>query len=162
MKSVNGLIAGWIDRSIGDLVRDKPDILTRFAYAMLTSVDSSTDLGELPTTARVIERYTSCRLIGRGILVPADVLRDLAGEFNLFNGFDEIWMFEHEPTLAKPDEVNLVAPLDLRVEDLPTSVDEWVRTSHCGLGLGDGIGTNFVTPISAIGSYLDSLSPAAP
>ena len=76
-------------------------------------------------------------------------------EFNLFNGFDEVWLFREVPQFPKPDDVILVAPLDLREDAISHELCRWMHASGCEVGLGDGIGLNYVTREDSVAAILE-------
>lgn len=155
MRNVHGLSIGWVDTSIGELVRTRAEALTRFTHVLITSIDSSTDLHEVPTVQEVVGRYDGCGFLGRSLKMPAQVVSEITGTFNLFNGFDEVWWFSKEPLLPLPEGVTIVSPLDLREDELPEDLERWMAASGCNLGLGDGIGMNFVTPDATTANYVE-------
>ena len=144
MKRVDDLKVGWLDTRIGTLVESRGAVFAQYAYALITSVDSATELRQLPTGRAIIERRPACRFLGGGLVIPAGALAAVGREFNLFNGFDEVWWFSDEPKVPKPNEVFLVAPLDLREDGVVEELRDWMRASGCELGLGDGVGLNYV------------------
>lgn len=161
MRNEHGLSVGWTDTRIGELIHSRAEVLGRFTYVLVTSIDSSTDLRTVPDVKEIVEHYDGCSFVGRGLKVPARVIGDIAGAFNLFSGFDEVWWFEEEPTLPAPDGLAIVAPLDLRVDDLPEGIERWMTATNCGLGVGDGIGMNFVTPDAGIARHLEAIAESA-
>lgn len=144
MKRTDDLNVGWLDTSIGLLLESQDAMFAGYAYVLITRVDSATDLRQVPTARAIIERYPACRFLGGGLVIPAGALAEAGKEFNLFNGFDEAWWFSREPQLPKPDAVFLVAPLDLRDDAVSDQLRDWMRASGCELGLGDGVGLNYV------------------
>ncbi len=144
MTHTDGLRFGWVDTSIRQLVETRPAAVT-YAYALITCVDSTTDLSHLKTARAITQRHPQCGFLGTALVIPGELLADIVTEFNLFNGFDEAWFFRNVPQVAKPDDVSLVAPLDLRQEAIPQELRDWMRASGCELGLGDGGGLNYVT-----------------
>src|ERR1041384_5680562 len=98
MRRRHGLNLGWIDSSIGTLLRTSDGFSSRFAYALITCIDSSRDVSTFLSASTVIKRNRGARALGDGLLVPADHVAELMAEFNFFTGFDEIWWFDTEPT----------------------------------------------------------------
>ena len=145
MRIVDGFRFGWTAISIGRLLAVDPTLFTRFGYLLITSIDSSTDVGGLATGYHLLEHCTGCSLLGEGLVVPAAQLAQIAREFNLFNGFDEVWCFDRRPGVAMPTMIALVAPLNVERDPPPHGLEEWMRQSGCTLGLGDGDGLNYVT-----------------
>lgn len=157
MRRVDGLSVGWTDTSIGVLVRSGTSLLLPFEYILVTSIDSGTDMREMPTAVGIAQRHSECKFLGSGLVIPAAIVVEVADVFKLFTGFDEIWCFEHDPMVAKPEALSLVGPLNLSTDDVPPSLRIWMAESSCKLGLGDGIGLNFATPDEGIGRAVEKL-----
>lgn len=158
MKKRDGFYLGWIDTSIGALLHDEAQLAKRFGAMLVTSIDSSRDLSQVRKAQEVVRRYPECRLLSAGLLVPSNRVAEISAAVKLFTGFDEVWCFDEEPSLAKSNELSLVGPLNLETDEIPTGLTQWMRDSKCRLGLGDGIGLNFVTPDVAVAELLE---PAA-
>ena len=152
-------IVGWIDSSINAVLRNA-NLTGRFRYVLVTSIDSSRDLPSLPEPQAIVKRYAGAGFLGDGLLLPSGRVAEVTSAFNLFTGFDEVWCFDHLPPRARPDRVSLVAPLDLSTDTLSSRVLRWMQESRCRLGLGDGIGLNFVTPDDTIAQFLRAASTA--
>ncbi len=146
MKKRDGLNVGWIDTSIGALLQRDAQLPQCFRLMLVTSIDSSRDLSQMREAQEIVRRYAGCRLLGTGLVVPSDRAAEVIAAFKLFTGFDEVWWFDEEPSLAKPEELSLVGPLNLATDEIPAGLTQWMQDSKCRLGLGDGIGLNFVTP----------------
>jgi hypothetical protein len=136
--------AGWIDTSIATLVSTHTEVITQFTHVLITSLDSSTDLRGLPAASELRESQPGVKLLGVGLVLPSSILADPRVSRRLFAGFDEVWCFHMEPTLAKPEELSIVAPCNFGIDDVPEDVADWMRRGGCALGLGDGIGMNYV------------------
>lgn len=158
MRRTNNISVGWLDTSIGALVRSRPTLLARFAYVLVTSLDSSTDMGSLPVVAAILQRMAASKLLGSGLVLPSSVLAQTAEDYKLFTGFDELWCFHHEPTIPKLSDISIVAPLNLSTDDVPEMLADWMDESKCLLGLGDGIGLNFVARDERIAVALERLA----
>jgi hypothetical protein len=89
------------------------------------------------------------------------MLADPVVSRHLFTGFDEVWCFREEPTLAKPDAVSIVAPLNLSTDAVPGDVADWMKSAGCALGLGDGIGMNYVCRDEQTALLLQALASTA-
>jgi hypothetical protein len=136
--------AGWIGSSVALIIIDV-QILKQFSLSLITSLDSETELAASKIGREIVNRYSECRFLGSGIVVPSNLLAGVNNEMKLFHGFDEVWFFDTLPAPSKPHDVSLVAPLNLSKELLPLPVIHWMQSSNCGLGIGDGIGLNYVT-----------------
>lgn len=158
MKKANGLTVGWLDTSIGSLLRFSRAWLSNFTTVLVTSVDSTTDMHQMREAAEIIQQYPSCRFLGLGLLTPAEELEGIATRFKLFTGFDELWCFDTKPTIAKPPGLSIVSPLNLESDKAPHQLQDWMRESNCKLGLGDGIGLNYAATDEEICNVLASLA----
>ncbi len=155
MNTRNGMTCGWLDSSIAALLQYAASLSGRAGYLLVTSVDSSSDLSTLRKALEITRRYPAARFIGTGLLLPSSKAVEISGEFGLFTGFDEVWWFDEAPALPKPDDVLLLPPLDLATHEIPAAVVEWMRVSKCKLGMGDGVGLNYVTPEAALAELLE-------
>jgi hypothetical protein len=158
VRTVDEVRIGWVDASIGVLIRRDAPLLTRFLSVLVTSLDSDTDLPSSTLGRSIVQQHHQCMFVGKGLLIPRSEIAAIEGGFHLFNGFDEIWCFEEVPTEPKPADVWIVSPLDLRSDDPPPSLLSWMRRSRCALGLGDGVGMNYATPSDSIAELLDSVA----
>lgn len=154
MMRLDDLHFGWLDTCIQAFLNDQRSVVARYAYALISSIDSATDLTKLPTGLAITRRFKQCAFLGTGLAVPAGSLALIGKELNLFNGFDEVWLSMEEPKVSKPDGVFLVALLNLREEKIPLGVCDWMRSSGCALGPGDGEGLNYVTRDETVANAL--------
>jgi hypothetical protein len=158
MRMADGLTVGWLDTSIGALVRHDAGALARFGYWLVTSVDSSTDLPGNRSARTIVDRYAGCVFLGQGLIVPGTDAVDVAEEFDLFNGFDEVWLFETQPSKAKPRELSIVSPLNLGSDPVPPPLASWMGQVGCELGLGDGIGLNYAAQNEAVAKLIEGMA----
>lgn len=157
MKRIDGLSVGWLDASIGALAHNDATPLSRFAFLLITSIDSNPNLQGIPAAQQIVEIYPDCAFLDAGLIVPGAVLKGISERFSLFTGFDEAWCFDEEPEVGKPVDLTIVSPLNLGEDDPPQGLAAWMDTSRCKLGLGDGIGLNFATPNEEIARTLQQL-----
>jgi hypothetical protein len=155
MNESRSLSYGWCDSHVASIVETK--IAQNLSLSLVTSIDSETDLAASKIGGRIIQRYSKCRFLGEGIIIPCPLLANLNREMKIFHGFDEVWFFDAEPVAPKPKDVWLVSPLNLKEDPLPLTVVQWMRNSHCRLGVADGIGMNYVTTDSKLASQLKSI-----
>jgi len=158
MRKVDSLYVGWVDSSIGALVRQASGILPRSAFVLLTSIDSTIELRDSGIAEKIFRTNHASTTLGNGLVVPGPSLQAIATMFNLFTGFDELWCFDEQPTMPKPDAVWLVSPLELNSDDVPSSLGPWMRDSGCKLGLGDGVGLNYASPTAAAAQLIEELT----
>ena len=156
MRKINHLTVGWLEGGLKLLVDKDVALLGRFPIALLTSVDSTTTLSSSAIGQMIIERHPRCKFLGDGIIIPDGLIVDIAKSLNLFHGFDEAWFFEAEPSLPKPRDVWLVAPLNLNFNELTAAISSWMQDAACKLGLGDGIGVNYVAADEKIAKDVES------
>lgn len=156
MRTVDNLIVGWIDTSIGLLLRADADVLERFRFVLVTSIDSAKNMSDMATAKLIVERCDGCRFLDAALVVPGAIIANIAHEFNLLNGFDEVWCFDKMPTAAKPADLWIVAPLNMDQEEAPRGLGQWMQESECRLALGDGIGLNYATPDESLAKDMES------
>lgn len=161
------LFAGWLGlhASIGIIVEEKPTLIAQFPYTVITCIDSSSDMQKLRTAQQIVQDFSKdCFFFGRGLQVPGRRVPALARDYNLFNGFDNIWCFYEEPLIPPEPDLQLVGPLrgggrfaeDAKSpEELKPLIEtfkcekihlrEWMQKSGAVLGLGDGCGLTYAT-----------------
>jgi len=134
MRKINHLTVGWLEGSLTLLVDKGVALLGQFPIALMTSVDSTTTLSSSAIGQMIVERHPRCKFLGDGIVIPDGLIVDIAKSLNLFHGFDEAWFFEAEPSLPKPKDGWLVAPLNLNFNELTPTISAWIKTLHVSLG----------------------------
>jgi hypothetical protein len=142
MRNIEGLTVNWIDTSIVRLLKADGGVLSRYAFVMISSVDSSNDMEGFASGYQFLSDM-GCSDFEKNLLVPGNQIAAVATQ--LFNGFDEIWCFDERPTKPKPSDLWIVPPLDLSRDDVPELLILWMKESNCRLGLGDGIGMNYAS-----------------
>ena len=93
---------GWIEDSIWCLVRSEWQFLRRFPYALVTCIDSCSDLTTTTTARKVVQREDSCTFLGTALLVPDGKIVAIALRYALFSHFDELWLYRDLPMAGKP------------------------------------------------------------
>jgi hypothetical protein len=156
MRKINHLTVGWLQGSLKSLLDKDIALFERFPVALLTSVDSTIALSSSAIGQVIIERHSRCKFLGDGIVIPDSLILDIAKSFNLFHGFDEAWFFEAEPSLPKPKEGWLVGPLNLNFNELTPTIASWMQETACQLGLGGGVGLNYVAPDERIAKHVEN------
>lgn len=154
MNKIDNIWVGWIEASISLLVKDFAELIGRFKYVLITSVDSSRDLQNLRTVKQIVRQFKDCRFLDGGLVVSEKAFFEIVKAYNLFNGFDEIWLFAYSPSIKLPSDVWITGPLDI-TKEAPKGLVEWMISSGCLLGLGDGIGLNFATSDKTIARLLE-------
>jgi hypothetical protein len=160
MRKVNHLTSGWLEGSLKLLLEKDLPLFGKLSVALLTSVDSTTALSSSTLGQMIVERHPRCKFLGDGIIIPDNFILDIAKTLDLFHGFDEAWFFETETTSPKPKESWLVAPLNLNRDELAPLTMSWMQETACKLGVGDGIGLNYVTTDEEIAKDIEfTLAP---
>src|SRR5262249_8114958 len=97
-------------------------------------------------------------LFGQALLIPGADVTSIAKAFNLFVGFDEVWFFNERPQILKPASFWIVSPAKLGMAPEPAPLLLWMKESGSVLGLGDGIGLNYITRDAEIAGTLEILN----
>jgi uncharacterized protein YuzE len=155
MPLAHRLTVGHLNASIGDTLRDDPKLLSAFPFILVTCIDSN---NSPDTMSDVCRRFPQCEPMSGSILVPGRLIRNVRAAFNFFTGFDEIWCFATRPRATKLRDASIVAPFDVISDDVETELVRWCRESKCQLGLGDGVGLNYITPDRALGAELERVA----
>ena len=154
MKVVDDLLIGWFDCNIRALQEAEPMFFARFKWVLVCTLDSTADIFQSRLGREAALRYPAVAGLGKALLVPGQDVPSLVDEFDFFQGFDEVWCFGDRPTMAKPDSVSIVSPARLVDDGVSTTLVDWMKTTGCQLGLGDGDGMNVVTPSEDIATML--------
>ncbi len=136
---------GWLQDSIWDLIQSHWEVFDELPYALVTCIDSIEDMKSTITARKIVELEDSCSFLGHSLLVGDCRIVDVAQRYNLFSHFDEIWLYKDCPAIDKPQESSIVSPLELSTDAPSKDLMEWFNASGCVLGLGDGIGMNYMT-----------------
>ncbi len=155
MASREGYTAGWLDSSIHDFLIDLPRAFPSMATALITAIDSSPDVvGLLDRSPELRGIKPIAEPLGRGIVVPTRVLLEREKTHPIFFGFDEVWFCRKPPRAPRPDSVSMLyGPGRVREEELER-IALWMAQSDCSLGLGDGLGLNFVIKARGLVQHL--------
>lgn len=132
-------------------------LLSRWAYVLVTSLDSVTDFRDSLIADKMREQSIGVTFLSGAMLLTGSDLASSATNLNLFHGFDEVWCFKEEPGSAPPEDMTLVAPTVLEHTDVPDEWVSWMRTAGCELGLGDGTGLNYLTSREDVRGALEAL-----
>lgn len=151
MIRANGLWANNLDTSIAEVIGEQPQLFDGFSWVFITSLDSLRDLerDSMVQSLRFPHRFS-----GGGLIVEGKSMRQLQLMNGMFSGFDELWCYKQDISMPKPREVQLVGPLAIKTV-IPESVRRWMEQSQCILGLGDGVGLNYVTSDLNIAKLLE-------
>jgi hypothetical protein len=143
MRQEGGYWVGTIPGCIRDVLIHTVRPAKELKYVLITSIDSCSNLRGLPTVQAVAKRGEIEGFLGEAPIMEGDHLGDLDKDHNLFNGFDEIWFFRDIPSVGLPRGISIAGPTRLD-EMVPDGLIDWMRKAGCDLGLGDGIGLNFI------------------
>ena len=135
---------GWLGNSISNVITSHLAVLTDSRYVLVTCVDSNFKVGTLLISTQIVESEAECSILGDSLLIAGANIAAIAERHNLFNGFDEIWLYRECPQTEKPRGISIVSPIDLNVERPSQELLDWFDQTGCILGLGDGIGMNFI------------------
>lgn len=113
---------------------------------LVTSVDGIVNLSDVVAADAIAKWYAGSVRLGAGLVVPGSAIPELQEVFGLFRGFDEVSCINTAPVLPKPADVVIVAPLNLKTDEVPPRLHAWMAESKSQLGPGDGSGINYVTP----------------
>jgi hypothetical protein len=148
-------IAGWLNSSIHDYLEDRRPRGESTKYALITCLDSDLDPASLRLRSPSLNSLADAVMLGKGLLLPTEVLLRADSTTQLFFGFDEVWFFPHKPLSPKPKSAWIVGPAKLNQAKL-SRLGKWMSENHCSLALGDGNGLNFI--MKAEGLVRDMLS----
>jgi hypothetical protein len=147
-------VAGWLASCIHDFLGELPPRAASMKYALITCIDSNTDLPSLleksPELRPLVNEANS---LGKGLLLPTARLLKVNALNQLFFGFDEIWFFPQEPDQPKPGSVALVGPARIDQARLD-EVGAWMTRQSCSLALGDCEELNFIVIARGLVRYL--------
>ena len=136
-------VAGWLNTSLHDFLAILPRG-TSTKYALSTCLDSNPNPAAIRATSPELARLpTDVQVIGKGLLIPTDVILDLESQQQIFFGFDEVWFFPTKSIEAKPRSISLVGPARVNRTRFRT-LAKWMHDNSCSLALGGGEGLNFV------------------
>lgn len=158
MTKDSAMITGHLETDIGRLIHDDANLLGRYHSVLLTTLDSQWDLAQSPICGRIIEAVPDSEQLGSGIVIPGSSLQGVAEDLGLFVGFDELWCFEAVPRLPKPEDLSIVPPIVPGRAEL-ARLSAWFEASGCVLGVGDGVGLNYVTCDAALARALERAAP---
>ena len=151
-------IAGWIDTTIHDFLSGVEQPAAGMAYALITCLDSSFDVGSFwDRHADLSALKGKAEVVGEGLLLPTSHLLDIDSRTRLFRGFDEVWFFPRRGVTAKPDGLVLTGPDRIGADDIRL-YRHWMGANNCSLGLGDGTGMNYWLRVRGAAKYVVAAS----
>jgi hypothetical protein len=143
MYKINDIWVDHIETAIPEVANILKATDINLSHVLVTTIDSENNLSDL-RSLKQLRNVLNFDLLGDSIVLEIEHFYELIDEHNLLNGFDEVWFFPEKPSERLPSGIWITAPLDI-YEELPNTLPEWMLLSRCLLGLGDGIGLNYVT-----------------
>jgi hypothetical protein len=113
-------------------------------FALITTIDSTDDVAGIDLLPLLDAAGMEHNTLGRGVVVREAVVARLIEQYDFFTGFDELWLFDAPPDEAKPKQVRITSDRPFDDASPPAAVDVWMLRTGCRLGLGDGVGLNWV------------------
>jgi hypothetical protein len=111
---------------------------------LITCLDSNPDLPSLlnrsPELKTVMAEW---EVVGKGLLMPTNLILKTGLCRKLFFGFDEVWFLSSKRMKARPESACLVGPERIDRHKLK-KLTRWMAANSCSVALGDGAGLNFV------------------
>ncbi|UCD00240.1 MAG: hypothetical protein JSW66_10225 [Phycisphaerales bacterium] len=146
---------GWVEDKICALAKADWAVFRKLPWCLVTCIESSHKVKSKMQAGQVAAWEGVCSFLGDGLVVGEGKILELARACNWFNGFDEIWFYEERPAVEKPKAISIIPPpVDLTAVVPSRELLEWIEVSGCVLGLGDGIGMNYITPSKEIAESL--------
>jgi len=159
MKRIRDFWINRIESSVSDFVDNITNWEEFFNYILVVTIDSSHVLTELPAIQKGIEKGFDITSFDSKIILTNETIRKMNKEFSLFNGFDEIYCFPERPKALSPRKAFLTGPIKIE-NKIPDDLEQWMLNNNCLLGLGDGIGLNYITTEKAIAEIFESNNEA--
>jgi hypothetical protein len=157
MRNLMGFYCGMVDGNIGHLVTQKAELLTGYGHVLIETIDSCRDMHDLKYVSQICaDRENSAEFLGTSLVVAGEALPRLVKKYKWFTGFDELWCFTARPVVPRPYGYSIVGPADLS-ETVPPGLLEWMGTSGCVLGLGDGLGLNYISCQKEVAEQIEGL-----
>ena len=84
-------VAGWLDTSIHDFLGAFPSSFANMKYALVSCIDSNRNVHSLlPKSPELKYLATRACSLGKGLLVPTQLLLEVDASHQLFFGFNEV------------------------------------------------------------------------
>jgi len=155
MSRENSFVSGWVpDHSVADVLATHQRLLQQTPFVLITSLDSEEHISRLKMLASVMLELDIRPISESPFVLRGTDLERLMREYSLFSGFDELWLCKTQPRTIPPTDASIVAPEQLTSVP-PISVQHWMTEWECILGLGDGIGLNFITTDGDLASEIE-------
>jgi hypothetical protein len=142
------------DVTIHDFVAQHRESFDVLPFILIASIDSDSAVATMEWARKRIAKDGDWALSTDPLVIAGTSFVQLLKDWTtLSSGFDEIWLPKRLPVPTPPDSAYLVAPRRLD-ETCPSEVIDWMTTSGCVIGLGDGEGMNYVASNLAFGRQL--------
>jgi hypothetical protein len=162
MVHYNDYVAGWLESSIQDFLSVFPRNSESADYALITCLDSNTDIGSLlKKNAGLRVAMNGVATLKKGLLLPTKLLHNANLRTRLFVGFDEIWFFPRAKIEPKPESASIVGPHRIEQEILD-KLGHWMGANGCSLALGDGAGLNIIVKAQGLMKHVIAHSLSQP
>jgi len=143
-------LGGWIDSSVHLFLSHSREHISRFRYALITCLDSHTDIGDIIDKSRHLKTLAGvAEIVNKSLRVTTAQLLEANHKERIFFGFDEVWFSHTKSFTLKPRSAWLTGPNETH-HHLPGELIRWMNDSQCMLGIGDGTGLNYVVKISGV------------
>ena len=145
---------GWIDTTIHDFLVEIEDPSSSMAYALISCLDSNFDVSSMLESSKQLNSLKGkCHPVGQGIMLTTRQLLTLERQNRLFYGFDEVWFFPTSDVQVIPKNLVITGPDTINSAEIE-EYSQWMRSSNCSLGLGDGTGMNFCLRVRGAARYI--------
>jgi hypothetical protein len=146
---------GWEERL------DIPSALDRLwsrtpdrGFALITTIDSTDDVAGIDLVPLLAGAGIQHSALGRGVVVGEAVVGRLIEHNGFFTGFDEVWLFAVPPGERKPQQGRITSDRPFSETPPPPVLEAWMLRTGCRLGLGDGVGLNWMCADPKVASML--------
>jgi hypothetical protein len=148
-------MAGWINTTIHDFLSTIDEPTSSMAYALITCLDSNFDVASLLEQSKHLLQGLRGKIqcVGQGILLTTRQLLTVEKNNRLFFGFDEVWFFPNADVSPKPESFVIVGPEPIGSQETD-QYSEWLHSTNCSLGLGDGTGMNFCLRVRGVARFI--------
>lgn len=156
MRYINEYYYNHVELNINIILNKLNYFIDTYMFIYISSIDSTRNLFSLTTINNISNKYQLYKL-GKGIILNINELETIANIYNIFNGFDEVWFLNTKPLIELPDELNIISSSDI-TETIPNNIVSWMTKNNCQLGLGDGIGLNYITINKNIANMIEDIN----
>ena len=160
--SYKDYVAGWLDSSVHDLLEILTPITASSKYALITCLDSNLNPASIRDKSPELKLLAKkMQIVGKGLLLPTDLLLETTLQKRIFFGFDEVWFFPNKNIEPKPDGASIVGPARLTRARF-NKLGKWMSANSCSMALGDGDGLNFIIRTQGLAKLLLGFSIEQP